>query len=159
MRLLIWSMTGVMCLGGYLLNCCLRQSPAAFESLHNTRGWVPLDSLDEEARLFVADYYSHAHLKLARHRRERHFVWPDPYGLCTGFLYEMTLEDDQILQLTFSKSTQASPVGTIDLATVVELVHWPSDKTKAGYPEFMLKRGHISPGRYRELKKNLVVEH
>lgn len=155
-RVLIWGVTATLCMGGYLLNCCLMQSPAAYQSLHDTCGWIPLDSLDDEARLFVTDYYDRTHFRLARHRRLRHFVWPDPYGICTGYLYKMTLDQDQILQLTLSKSTGASPIAKIDLQTAVETVYWPNPRRKSRYLESMLRRGHISPQRYRNLKGSVA---
>lgn len=156
MRVLIWGVTVALCIGCYVLNCCLMQSPAAFQALHDTCGWIPLDSLDDEARIFVTDYYDPTYLKLARHRRVRHFVWPDPYGMCTGYLYKMTLDQEQILQLTLSKSPRTTPIARIDLETAVELVYWPRPRWKASYPESMLRRGHISPQRYRELKGSMT---
>ena len=150
LRLAVWGSMAVICGSAFLLHSCLQLSPEAYQGLHDSDSWIPLDVLSEEARGFADAYYPNSEYRLGRIRNQRDFSWPDPYNLFSGWLYRMTMSRDDILQLVLSNCTKASSVkGPLQLEDLLEL-SYGDPQWKSSHLKQMLRRGSITQKRYQE---------
>lgn len=155
-RCAVWAIVLVLCGATYIAHCSLRLSPEAYQGIHESNGWIPLDTLSEEAREFVDLYYQRPEYYLGRFRDSRHFEWPDPYNLSTAWLYRYTIDQDEMIQLVLSKATNASPIqGHLQLEDLLK-ISYGEPRRKQSHVRELLRRGEISPKRYREVSRFLA---
>jgi hypothetical protein len=152
LRCTVWGSVVLLCGAAFIAHCCLRQSPEAYQGLHGAKSWVPLETLSQESRAYVEVYYGHPHFALGRVKGTRFFEWPNPYNIFSGWLYQATLEEDDILQLVLNNGTNCLPVKRkLQLEDLLRITYADQYHLRA-----LLRRGAISPKRYREVSAFLT---
>ena len=156
LRAIFWFIFSAICFVALMLNFSLNCSPKAFTNLHQTQGWIPLDSLTDEAKSFAIAHlhepaYYHS-VKLAQSKERRYYEWPDPWNLFSAYLLHLTLDSDRIVELNLSRETTISPIkNEVEIETLFQALpglHFYKHRTL----KRMLEAGTITPPRYRELK-------
>jgi hypothetical protein len=156
LRCVLWGSLALFCGAAFVAHNCLRLSPGIYQGLHDSEGWLPLGTLSSEARGFVNVYYENPEYHLGRIKEYRHFEWPDPYNVFSAWLYRYTMEEEDILQLLLSNATKASPAkAPLQLEDMLK-ISYGEPRWKQSHLHYMLRRGSITPKRYREARDFLA---